>query len=339
MKRCWLEISQSHLLHNLKVLRSLLPQGAQVAAVVKANAYGHGAVEVARWLESEVAMLAVANCEEAMELQAAGIQTPILVLGPALPEERSTLVEAGFVPSLSSFAEAQAFNDLGEALGKKVPVHIVIDTGMGRMGIWQEEFSSVFARISKLPNLVIAGIATHLPVADEEDDFTNVQLDWVRVELSKVYDMASGGGTWIHVLNSAGVEQHAEAAWNMVRLGLALYGYSPTGRLAEELRPVMTWKTRVTLVREIGPGRSISYGRTFVSQKTMKVATLAVGYADGYPRAVSNRGAEVLLRGRRCPVLGRVTMDQVVVDVSEVEEVEVGDEVVLFGEAGKEILP
>ncbi len=338
MKRCWLEISQANLLHNLSVLQSRLPAGCRVAAVVKADAYGHGAVSIARWLDSRVAMFAVANCEEALELQAAGVKTPLLLLGPALPEEHLTLVKAGFVPSLSSLAEAETFSALGQAIGRRVPVHLVVDTGMGRMGVWQEDFPSTFAKISKLRGIAVQGLSTHLPSADEEDDFTNIQLDWVTAHFPQVCGNDSGGEPLIHLLNSAGVERYPHAAGSMTRLGLALYGYSPTGRLAAQLRPVMTWKTRVTLVRDIGPGRSISYGRTFISQRAMKVATLAVGYADGYPRAASNRGAEVIIQGHRCAVLGRVTMDQMVVDVSEMDGVRAGDEVVLIGEAGGQIL-
>jgi alanine racemase len=301
-------------------------------AVVKANAYGHGVGPVAQAIRDRVEILAVANVAEARELHQHVPELPIYILGPALPHERAEIVGSGFVPAVSSYEEAAAYSAL--ASSGRFPIHLTLDTGMGRIGVWQEEALRVFTAITELPNVQITGIASHLPSADEDEHFTHHQLATFANLTTAL--RPPGSELITHVHNSAGIIGFPAAAGDMVRAGLMLYGSAPLADFQPQLRAVMTWKTRVTLVRDVGPGRGISYGRTFIADRPMRVATLAVGYADGYQRHLSNRGAEVLVRGRRCPVLGRVTMDQIMVDVTALPGVAAGEEVVLMGRQGNE---
>lgn len=327
------EIDRGALLHNLGVLQGRAGAGVKIMAVVKADAYGHGAEAVAGALEGRVAMFGVANVREGLELRAAGLKTPIVLLGPALAGERPAVAAAGFVPTVSSLEEAAAYSALDGST--PLEIHVKIDTGMGRIGIWQEEARPVVRAICALPGVRVGAVATHLPVADEDDAFTAAQLERFQNLVEEL--RADGlGAAFVHAENSAGVIGFSSMAGDMVRLGLSLYGSAPRPGLPEPLQPVMTWKTRVVLVRKMGAGRSLSYGRSFVTERPMLVATLAVGYADGYRRTLSNRGAAVLIGGRRCAVLGRVTMDQILVDVSELPGVEAGEEVVLMGRQGAE---
>ena len=305
-------------------------------AVIKANAYGHGSPEIAVALAGEVEMFGVANVTEARAIRQALPKADIFILGSALPWERDEIVRSGFIPCVSSLEEAAMF---GEAAGtERVRVHLVIDTGMGRMGVWQEDAVAVARKLMRQPRIEIAGIATHLPVADEDEVYTATQIaafDNITAQLCALGINAP----LIHSLNSAGVIRFGAHAQGMVRAGLMLYGVSPVPGFQELLRPVMTLKTRVTLVRDVAAGRSISYGRTYVTPKAQRVATLAIGYADGYPRNLSGRGARVLIHGCECPVLGRVTMDQIMVDVSPAGRVAPGDEVAVIGRQGDFEIP
>lgn len=297
-------------------------------AIVKANAYGHGLARVAQALQGHVEMFGVANVREARALRADVPDTAIFILGPALPDERSEIVAHGFIPAISDLEEAVAYSVL--ARGKPVSVHVTIDTGMGRMGVWQEDALAMTRAVRDLPGIEISGVATHLPVADEDDAFTSAQL----ARFHEILEQLRGLGLTNvidHAANSAGLIAFPMQAGDMVRAGLALYGSAPRQEFQSSLRPVMTWKSRITLVRHVGKGRSISYGRTFITPRPMRVGTLGVGYADGYQRHLSNRGAEVLIKGRRCAVLGRVTMDQIMVDLTAVPEVVAGEDVVLIG--------
>jgi alanine racemase len=305
-------------------------------AVVKANAYGHGVGLVVRTLRQDVQMFGVANVDEAHDVRAEAPEIPVFILGPALPDERAEIVRHGYIPSISSPAEAKAYAQF--ASGRKVPVHIVLDTGMGRIGIWEAEVERAAREIAAIPELEIAGFASHLPVADEDEEFTVKQLARFHSLTASLRELGLRKPI-VHVENSAGVIGFAAQAGDLVRTGLALYGSAPIPSFQGALRPVLTWKTQVTLVRDVGAGRGVSYGRTFITPRPMRVATLAVGYADGYQRHLSNQGAEVLIEGRRCPVLGRVTMDQIMVDVSGLHGVEPGTEAVLLGkQGGEEIL-
>ena len=331
--RCWAEIDRQALRHNVAAVRSQVGPSVRVMAVVKANAYGHGVGEVARALADRVEMFGVANVAEAEELRSHVADIPIFVLGPALPEERVRIVAAGFIPTISTLEEARDFDALaGEG---RVSVHLKLDTGMGRIGIKESEAVAVTREIVALPRLLVTGLASHLPVADEDDAFTREQLARFHRAVAELRALGIDRPV-VHVENSAGIIAYPAQAGDMVRAGLMLYGSAPIVDFQPRLRAVMTWKTRITLVRDMPAGHGISYGRTFLTPAQMRIATLAVGYADGYQRHLSNRGAEVLVRGRRCPVLGRVTMDQILVDVTALPGIEVGEEVVLMGRQGGE---
>jgi alanine racemase len=328
-ERCWAEVSRAALLDNARVARERIGPGTALLAVIKANAYGHGMVEVANTLRDEAALFGVANLHEALELRASGLNHPIMLLGPALPEERDAINEHSFIASVSSFKEARRF------AGNSAGINFAIDTGMGRMGCWHEEAIAELERIARLPTLQLHSVSTHLPSADEDAAFTEQQLTEFQFLVRQIRRRVPGSYQ-VHALLSAGVLGFAKHHFDIVRAGLMLYGSSPLPEEQKFLRPVMTLKSRVCLLRDLPAGRTVSYGRTFTTTRPTRVATISAGYADGYPRSLSNRAAAVLIGGQRCPVLGRVTMDLTMADVSAVQEVKPGDEVVLIGRQGAE---
>jgi alanine racemase len=329
--RCWAEIDRSALRHNAKVVRERIGS-AELLAVVKANGYGHGMVEVAQALAEDAQLFGVANLEEATELRAALLH-PIIILGPALPEERSTIAERGFIPSISTLEEAQDYDRM--APGVQVAINFKVDTGMGRMGAPEGEAPEVFKKVSGFPHIKIHSVSTHLPVSNEDAEYTRDEL--LRFgKIVKQFRAVARADFKAHVLQSAGVLAFADPLFDIVRAGNILYGISPLPEFQKLFKPAMTWKTRIALVRDMPKGSSISYGRTFITPRKMRIATLSAGYADGYPRHLSNRDAAVLVRGQRCALLGRVTMDLMMIDVSNVEDVQAGDEVVLMGRDGNE---
>jgi alanine racemase len=327
--RCWAEIDRSALRQNAAVVRERIGS-AELLAVVKANGYGHGMVGVAQALADDAQLFGVANLEEAIALRAA-LPHPIIILGPATPEERPGIVEGAFIASVSTFEEAQEFDRAANA--SPVSINFVIDTGMGRMGTLEARASGVFKKILGLPNIKIHSISSHLPVSNEDADYTRDELARFG-QLVRQLRAEFPGEYKVHVLPSSGVLMFNDPPFDIVRAGLMLYGISPLPDFERNLKPVLTWKTRIGLIREMPKGSSISYGRTFITPKTMRVATLTAGYADGYPRHLSNRDAAVLVRGKRCALLGRVTMDLMMVDITDLSEPQVGDEVVLLGRQG-----
>ena len=336
--RCWAEIDFAALRHNLGVVREAVGPDTTILAIVKADGYGHGMVPVARALQAtgEVTHFGVASLAEALHLRGGLPTAHVTLLSPALAEERAGVVQHGLLPWISSVAEAGDYARHAAVLspGEPFPVEIKLDTGMGRMGVLEPEFDALLAAVRRLPALRVAGILTHLPSADEDAAFTAAQLARLAALQARL-DLP----VRFHAQNSAGLLGYARDGRNLVRPGLMLYGSSPLPAFQDRLRGVLTLKTRVTLVRTLPAGHGVSYGRTFVTTEPTRVATLAAGYADGYPRHLSNVGAEVLIRGGRRPLLGRVTMDQVMVDVSALPGVEPGEEVVLLGrQGGEEIL-
>lgn len=323
--------------HNVAALRTLSP-GSGIMAVVKANAYGHGATEVCRALAGRVEMFGVASLTEAVECSRAVPGVPIFLLGAALPAEREDVVRGGFIPAVSSIEEAMDYAAIARRAGREVQVHLALDTGMGRMGVWQDDAATLADGLREIPGLRVTGVCSHLPSADEDDAFTATQLERFHALAATLRARGLPIQT-LHVENSAGLIGFPSQSGTLARTGLALYGVAPRPEFQHRLRPALTWKTRVLLVRDFEAGRGVSYGRTFITEHPIKVATLAVGYADGYPRQVSGRGAQVLIGGRRCPVLGRVTMDQIMVDVSHVEGARPGDEAVLVGTQGGDSIP
>ena len=329
--RSWAEVDRSSLLHNLGVIERLAGPGRQVMAVVKADAYGHGLRGVVRSLAGRVPWFGVANVREALCVleEAPG---DVFILGPVLPAERRFLQSERLSVAVSQLEEARALQDLGWP----IRVHLSIDTGMGRMGCLSEEAAALAGQIRQMSNLRLEGLCTHFPSADEDADFTRLQIGVFRSLLQ-----TQPAFSWVHLDNSAGILDFLE--WqpdaNLVRPGLMLYGLCPMGTHQDDLRPVMSLRSRVTLVRQLPSGHSISYGRTYVTSRPTLVATVGIGYGDGYPRQVSNQGAEVLIRGRRCPILGRVTMDQIMVDVSALSgSCLPGEVVTLIGRDGSECI-
>ncbi len=328
--RSWIEIDGAAIAQNAEAIREHLGGRVGLIGVVKANAYGHGVEQVIPALAPHVEMLAVANVTEAHECKRIAPDKPILLLGPAAPHERAEAVAAGFIPMISSAGEAAAYSQLSRT--GQMPIHLKLDTGMGRMGVWHEEAVAAVREMRALHGITISGIATHLPVADEDVPFTRTQLELFYRVATALREEEGLASAKIHVCNSAGAIRFPSLAGDLARVGLALYGSSPVPEFQAHLLPVMTWKTVVTLVRDIPAGCGISYGRTFIAPCAMRVATLAVGYADGYRRHLSGRNADVIIRGERCRLLGRVTMDQIVVDVSAIR-CEPGDEATLLGAA------
>ncbi|HEX5175426.1 MAG TPA: alanine racemase [Chthoniobacteraceae bacterium] len=318
--------------HNARLARERIGPRTALLAVVKANAYGHGMIEVAQALREEAELFGVANLHEAMDLRAGGIQHPILILGPSLPAEQAAINAHGFIATVSSYEEARAFAH------DPAGINFEIDTGMGRLGCWQDDALAELEKISRIPGLKVHSVSTHLPVADEDAVFTREELIRFEDVVSRIRAGVPGAYR-VHVLLSAGILYFPEHKYDLVRAGLMLYGSSPVPSQQHFLQPVMTFKSRVVLLRDLPAGRSLSYGRTFTTPQPMRVATIGAGYADGYPRSLSGSKAMVLVGGRRCPVLGRVTMDLTLVDVSAVPGVKLGDEAVLIGkQGGEEIL-
>lgn len=336
--RSWVEIDHAALSHNLEVIRKLAGD-AGIMAIVKANAYGHGLNEVATTLRKGIAIFAVASLGEALQLHKTEKSKPILLLSAALPNEYPEIARHGFIPTISSIEEALAFSQAASRVKKKpsyLPqIHFKIDTGMGRLGADPSEAYKILQSITKMP-LILHSISTHLPCADSNTALTKVQLKRFEVILAELQPLVSG--IPVHALNSAGAILHPDHTRDFVRIGLLLYGVSPLPKLQNLLKPVLSWKAAVTFVHNLPKGHGISYGSSFITSRNMKVAVLPAGYADGYPRQLSGRGAAVLLNGKRCPLLGRVTMDQIIVDVSRAGKIKIGDEAVLVGtQLGKSI--
>lgn len=340
--RCWAEIDLAALERNLRLIRASLPPQMRYVAVVKADAYGHGVHHAAaRLMHAGADLFAVANITEAAALRELGPGWPILILSPLLPGEDEALAEGDLAATLSSADEVHRFEAVGSAAGRILPVHLKIDTGMGRAGVWFEEAPALCDQILAAPHLRLEGIFTHFASPDDDPAFTAEQRRRFLAALEKCRGVKPAD-LFIHADNSAGLETLPGASpFNAVRIGLLQFGVLPHPRsLLAQVRtePVFSFHTRVGLVKRLPRGTTVSYGRTHTLQRDSVVAVLCAGYADGIPRAASNRG-HVLIHGRRCPVLGRVTMDQTVVDVTDVgSTIACGDEAVLVGrQRGAEI--
>lgn len=312
-------------------------EGRKVLAVVKANAYGHGAVAVSRHLLMLGAdMLGVATVEEGRELRHAGIEAPVLVMGPVHPGQAESIAACGLIPAVYSLQVAQALSVAAVKLKVRVPVHVKIDTGMGRIGIPPEVGPGFLRDLQALKGIEVQGLMTHFADADLRDKrFSSEQIDRFE-KLLQALDAERMNIPFRHAANSAGVLDYRRALFTMVRPGLMLYGCNPLAEgAAQPLHPVLSLKTRIAFLKKVQAGVPISYGRTFVTNRESLIATIPIGYADGYSRDLSNRG-EVLVRGRRAPVVGRVCMDMCMIDVTEVPGVAQQDEVVLIGKQGSE---
>jgi alanine racemase len=319
--------------NNIAKIRKRIGRKKDIMAVVKADGYGHGAVEVSlSALENGANCLGVALPEEGEQLRKAGIVAPITVLGLIQPEEAYKVVDLDLEQAVCSLEVAEALDQIASNAGVQINVHIKVDTGMGRVGVQPEDALAFVRRMGRFKSLKMKGIFTHFSCADELDKtFARKQIEifdgLVReIEASKVKIPKK------HVANSAAILDLPESYYDLVRPGIMIYGLYPSNEISHsiELQPAMTFMTRVIFVKWVPPGCPISYGRTFTTQRQTMVATLPVGYADGYSRLLSSRG-EVLIKGHQVPLMGRVCMDMCMVDVSEVENVHPGDEVILFG--------
>ena len=337
-RRCWVEIDLAALERNLKLIRASLPARIKYVAVVKADAYGHGLPQVAaRLMHSGADLLAVANIAEAMAIRELSADWPVLLLSPLLPDEDRYLAEFDLAATVSSLGEVRRFDAIGREVGRPVSVHLKIDTGMGRLGVWHTEARQVYEAIRAASGLNLAGVFTHFSSADEDPVFTEQQR---QLFLSTLQQLPGLDATklLIHADNSAGLETTPGGSiFNAVRIGLLQFGVLPhqhsmLARVRTE--PVFSFHTRVGLVKRLPAGTGVSYGRTTTLNRDSVIAVLTAGYGDGIARSSGNR-AEVLIQGQRCPVLGRITMDQTIVDVTDVPvPVRNGDPVVLVGRQG-----
>jgi alanine racemase len=336
MKRLptWVEVDLDALTHNLQSIRKWVGPRTNLLLTVKADAYGHGAVQVAQAAAPQVDVFGVATLDEAVELRDAGIASPLLILSPVLEQELPAVVESGFAITLSSFEMAQAASRCALAGDSKLDVHVEVDTGMGRTGVPVERAHDEIARVAALPGVRLCGVYTHFPVSDTDVAFTRAQIH----SLGAVVDSLRAAGVdvpLVHSANSAAVSALTESHMNLVRPGLLAYGlHAPAHREAArpDVRPIMSWKSRLVAVRDVAAGWTISYGRDFETTRDSIIGVVPVGYGHGYPFALSGQG-EVLVDGRRAPIVGRVTMDMTMVDLTDLPQRPLpGDEVVLVGD-------
>ena len=325
--RTWAEIDLQALSHNLKIARKSSDQA--IMAVLKAGAYGHDIKHIARFLEGEnLAFFGVASVIEARRISSTGCKTKLYLLGPTLTDECAEIVHNRWVPSISSLKDAQYFNELNATTSNPpLPIHITVDTGMGRGGFLPGQLETQFSEILKLEHIIVEGIGSHLPSADEDKEFTLKQFQ----NFEAIVKQCDYHFKYIHLANSAGILDYKSSLCNLCRPGLMIYGISPIGSYQRQLKPVMTLKSKITLIRELPAGHGVSYGRSILLDKPTRIATIGAGYGDGYPRSLSGKNPTVIIRGVHCPVIGRVTMDQIMVDVSELPDATTGDEVELFG--------
>lgn len=334
LRPVWAEINLDNAAYNMKMIRSNT-LSKDIIAVVKADAYGHGALDLAPvYLENGATRLAVAVLSEAVELRRGGIDCPIMILGFTPPSLVDTILRYDLEQTVYSYELAQELSKMAHKKNKLIKVHIALDTGMGRIGFLPNEKSieDVY-KISKLPNIVIEGLFSHFSSADEENkDYTVEQLQ----KFNMFYDRLFEVGVKInirHIANSAAIIDLPETHFEAIRPGIILYGYYPSNEVCKEkvdLKPVMTLKTNIVHIKNVEEGQYISYGRKYKTDSNQVIATLPVGYADGYTRLLFNKG-KVIVNGKFAPIIGRICMDQCMIDVTEIDNAKVGDEVILMG--------
>ena len=328
--RAWAVVDTDAMKHNLSVVRRVLPQHRQMA-IVKAEAYGHGLEGVARALDGEdICFFGVATVTEAARVRDAGCRICPFILGPCFPAEREVIVQNGWRAALSSLEEAEHFESLGKLYGRQVNLHISIDTGMGRAGLLPQDLVGLGKKLKQYEWLNIEGVYSHLSAASDDISFTHRQIgafEQAVKELSAELEFP-----YRHLCSSSAVFNYRVPCTNMVRLGRILYGYSPMpSPHNRELRNTLTLYSRVTLIRTLPGNHGVSYNHTYVTTAPTKVATIGIGFGDGYLHYLSNTNARVYLNGSYCPVLGRITMDQIMVDVSHMDGVKPGDVAEIMG--------
>ena len=338
-RRVFAQVDLDAVVFNMQSMRDRLPAHMKMAAVVKTDAYGHGAVPVALAADPFVSFLCTASPEEALNLRMNGLTKPVLVLGPSVGDCYEEMALAGIRPAVFTREQADAADRAGTKTGMRMPVHLALDTGMNRIGMRpSEESLELAAYIASLSRVRIEGMFTHMYRADEKD------LTSAKEQVRRFAGFREALGKRgivpeiCHVSNSAGIMELLGAEFDMARCGITMYGIYPSDEVDRSLlaiRPVMSLKSTVSYLKEIGPGDEVSYGGTFRADRKVKVATIPVGYGDGYPRLVSGKGS-VLIGGKRAPILGRVCMDQFMVDVTDIPEARIGCKVTLMGKDGGE---
>ncbi len=331
------DIDLSAIRKNIETMHSYLPEGKKLLAVIKANAYGHDSIEVAKALDDLADYYGVACIDEGIELRRAGIDKPILILGVTDESLYEDVVTYGITQTIFTYHQAKTLSEVAKRLGKTGTLHIKLDTGMNRIGYQcTQESVGEIVRISKLPNLDMEGIFTHYFKADEADKTSaNEQL----VLYTRMLEWLEEAGVTFrirHISNSAGIMEMPNDTYDMVRSGISTYGLYPSEEMDKEsciLYPAMSFKSHITHVKSVKKGETIGYGGTYTCPEDKMIATVGVGYADGYPRALSNQG-RMLVHGEYVPIVGRVCMDQTMVDVTKIKDLKVGDEVVLVGTQG-----
>lgn len=325
--------------HNVRLLRSRLKPGTLLAVVVKANAYGHGAVDIARAaLGAGTDWLAVATVAEGEQLRLAGIQIPILNMGPTPAADAFDAMAADLSLCVYEAQGIEAAAVAARRSGRRARLHLKLDSGMARLGADPEAAFDLARQIAGDPDLELEGLWTHMAEADDPASKRNPEQLALFLTLVQRLSAAGIEANILHCANSAAALLHPECQLGMVRCGLPVYGYSPSPALTSlDLRPVLTWKARVAALHDLRPGDRVGYGGTFRATSAMRTATITVGYADGYPRRLSGR-AELLLRGRRVRQVGRVSMDFIAVDVTAIDDVQLGDEAVIIGTQGEETI-
>ena len=339
--RTWAEVDLDAIAHNIKEIRKITNPSAQLMAVVKADAYGHGFLEVTKTLlENGADRLAVATLREGEQLRSRGVQVPILVLGALMEEDIEDYINFNITPNVFSYETAHAISYIAEKKEKVTKIHIKLDTGMSRIGFLtgenNEKVVEEIIKISKLPYIEIEGIFSHFSTSDEYDDsYTRLQFK----RFTDVINMLEERGLHIpikHICNSAAIMMYPEMHMDMVRPGVILYGMYPSDEVDKsklDLKPAMTLKAKVTLVKEVEPGRGVSYGKEYITDRVTKIATVPIGYADGYLRRLAKDG-KMIVHGQQVPIIGRICMDQCMIDVTNVHNIERGDEVILFSDKG-----
>lgn len=343
-KRAWADIDLDALINNISEIRRHVGEHTKIMGIVKADGYGHGYLEVAKTLIANGAdALGVAFMDEAIQIRKCGIDTPILILGYTHPDYAEELIEKDIMPNCYTRDMAEAMSRAGQKLGKTGKIHIKIDTGMGRVGYRYSEDEELnratveeIIEISKLPNLEIDGLFTHFAVADDDDDeYTKMQYRRFS-ELCKRVKAAGVKVNLCHCCNSAGLMRFPEFHMDMVRPGIILYGLMPSDFVDKSilnLKPAMALKAKITNIKTVEKGTSVSYGRKYQSESPeTKIATVSIGYADGYSRILSGK-AEIIAGGKKCRQIGNICMDQCMIDVTNVNNINIGDEAILFGKS------
>ena len=337
--RSWVEVDLDNFTKNWNEMKRLVGPDVKILQVVKADAYGHGAIEICNVaLKNGAAFLGIANADEGVQLRVSGITAPIIILSPSTGSEIDEIIKYNITPSVSDLNFARELQKKSKRADMRTPIHIEVDTGMGRGGTIHHEAFNMIKEILGFPNIIIEGIFTHLSSSETLDDYNDMQWNLFRALLVEL-EKHNIHMPIRHMANSGAILNFPRFHLDMVRPGLMSYGIYPGGETKgkAELTPVMCFKTRVVLIKEFPKGYSIGYGRTYITDKPTKIATIPVGYGDGYGRILSNQG-EALIREKRAPIVGNVSMDMCTIDVSNINDCQIGDEVVLMGSQGNEYI-